>query len=207
MYIMNRIGKIPTMDDNTGVSWRPLNNRQQESSALFVIPGFIMAVLISIPQHWQSLVTTYSHVNGDIFSVYESVCDSFLPAYKIVSCFKLHRFHFCWNWFFPSTMSVEKRQQNVVYNYCVFICLNQYYENIRNKLFLCWQWMICTILHCELDELHLFYSVREVWWSCLGWFLFKWTCYIELNERKNVEINKKQVCSWVYEFLKFYPCP
>lgn len=28
-----------------------LNNRQQESSALFVISGFIVAVLISIPQH------------------------------------------------------------------------------------------------------------------------------------------------------------
>lgn len=28
-----------------------LNNRWQAGSALFVIPGFIVAVLISIPQH------------------------------------------------------------------------------------------------------------------------------------------------------------
>lgn len=160
MYIMNRIGKIPTMDDNTGVSWRPLNNRQQESSALFVIPGFIMAVLISIPQHWQSLVTTYSHVNGDIFPVYESVCDSFLPAYKIVSCFKLHRFHFCWNWFFPSTMSVEKRQQNVVYNYCVF--LYAWINIMRTSGTSCFcvdnEW---SVQYCIVSLMNYIYSIQS----------------------------------------------
>lgn len=59
--------------------------------------------------------------NGDIFPVYESVCDSFLPAYKIVSCFKLRRFHFCWNWFFPPQQCLLKRGSKMWFIITVFL--------------------------------------------------------------------------------------
>lgn len=125
-----------------------------------VCVGFLVLILFI------DLHNSITFTHGDIFPCNADIC-LVEVSWWFSSSGLLDSFMFRSSSFFLFLLklifvkSVEKQQQNGVYNYCVFMCLNQYCENIRGM--------------ARLSYSILFWQRKDLaGWACMeSWVLFR----------------------------------